>query len=53
LAGLAAGIFPDPARFADSWRLERRFSPAMEEAKRRQKLTGWKDAVARTLSRPS
>ena len=53
LAGLSAGIFPDPARFADSWRLERRFNPAMEEAKRRQKLAGWKDAVARTLSRPS
>jgi glycerol kinase len=53
LAGLSAGIFPDPARFADSWRLERRFSPAMDEATRRQKLAGWKDAVSRTLSRQS
>ncbi len=53
LAGLGAGLFPDPARFADRWRLERRFSPAMEETTRRQKLMGWRDAVSRTLSRQS
>jgi glycerol kinase len=53
LAGLAAGIFPDPTRFADTWRLERRFSPAMADAERRRKLAGWKDAVGRTLSRQS
>jgi glycerol kinase len=53
LAGLAAGMFPDPARFADTWRLERRFSPAMGDTERRRKLAGWKDAVGRTLSQRS
>ncbi|MBS7538320.1 glycerol kinase GlpK [Ancylobacter lacus] len=47
LAGLHAGIFPAPKRFADSWRLERRFTPAMEPALRTRKLAGWHDAVRR------
>jgi len=29
LAGLAAGVYPESAKFADTWRLERRFKPAM------------------------
>ena len=29
LAGLAAGVYPEPSKFADTWRLERRFKPAM------------------------
>ena len=29
LAGLAAGVYPEPEKFADNWRLERRFKPAM------------------------
>ncbi|WP_029349121.1 glycerol kinase GlpK [Bosea sp. 117] len=47
LAGLNAGLFPAPKRFADSWRLERRFSPGMEAATREHKLAGWHDAVRR------
>ena len=27
LAGWQAGLYPDPARFAETWRLERRFTP--------------------------
>ena len=27
LAGLAAGVYPEPSKFADNWRLERRFKP--------------------------
>ncbi len=50
LAGLSAGIYPDPERFADSWRLERRFMPAMTEEERTGRLTGWRRAVD-TLSR--
>jgi glycerol kinase len=49
LAGLAAGLYPDPERFADAWRLERRFGPAMEPAIRERKLAGWRDAVGRLL----
>ncbi len=51
LAGFAAGICPEPARFSESWRLDRRFTPAMNAPTRTRKLAGWADAVARTLSR--
>ena len=34
LAGLAAGVYPEPAKFADNWRLEHRFKPS-DEARRR------------------
>jgi glycerol kinase len=51
LAGLARGVCPPPDEFAKGWRLERRFTPAMDAATRRAKLARWKDAVERTLSR--
>jgi len=51
LAGLKAGVCPDPEGFAASWKLERRFTPQMERATREQKWSGWQDAVRRTLSR--
>lgn len=50
LAGLDAGLLPEPGRFADQWRLERRFSPAMAASQRERKVRGWQDAVRRTLS---
>jgi glycerol kinase len=50
LAGLGAGIYPEPARFADSWRLERRFRPNMSAATRTRKLTGWAQAVKGLLT---
>jgi glycerol kinase len=50
LAGLGAGIYPEPARFADSWRLERRFKPNMSEATRARKLAGWARAVQGVLA---
>lgn len=50
LAGSRAGVWPDAARFAKSWALERRFEPEMGEATRRAKLKGWRDAVRRTLT---
>jgi glycerol kinase len=50
LAGLSAGVYPEPARFADSWRLSRRFQPAMSEATRTRKLAGWARAVKGTLA---
>lgn len=50
LAGLDAGLLPEPDRFADLWRLERRFSPAMAASQRKRKVVGWRDSVRRTLS---
>lgn len=52
LAGLAAGLYPDPETFAAGWSAERRFQPAMPEAQRDQKYRGWQDALARALLRP-
>jgi glycerol kinase len=50
LAGLSAGLYPEPERFASMWRLERRFTPIMDAATRARKLAGWADAVSRTLT---
>ena len=50
LAGLGAGVYPEPARFADTWRLERRFRPNMSAATRARKLKGWAAAVRGVLA---
>ncbi len=50
LAGLAAGLYPDPDAFAGTWRLERRFTPELPESARTAKLARWRDAVSRTLT---
>ena len=50
LAGLGAGVYPEPSRFADTWRLERRFKPNMSEATRARKLKGWSQAVKGLLA---
>jgi glycerol kinase len=50
LAGLDAGLLPEPDRFADLWRLERRFTPGMAASERSRKIDGWRDSVRRTLS---
>jgi glycerol kinase len=50
LAGLHAGFFPEPDRFLDHWKLERRFSPQMDSAIRARKLAGWTSAVRRLLT---
>jgi glycerol kinase len=50
LAGKQAGFYPDAAQFAESWALERRFTPAMDGPERERKYAGWKDAVGRTLT---
>lgn len=50
LAGLQAGIYPEPAIFATTWRLEKRFSPTLDAAPRAGLLKGWADAVSRTLT---
>ncbi|NNK93247.1 MAG: glycerol kinase GlpK [Desulfobacterales bacterium] len=50
LAGLQKNIYPQPQEFADTWKLERRFSPDLSEEIRNRKYVGWKDAVRRTLT---
>jgi glycerol kinase len=50
LAGFRADLYPPPEKFAQSWRLQRRFVPKMAEAEREKRYAGWKDAVSRTLS---
>lgn len=50
LAGLHAGFFPAPDRFATRWHLDRRFTPRMDASTREQKLAGWATAVHRLLT---
>ena len=50
LAGRAAGLCPDLDGFAAQWRLDRRFTPRMDQATRERKYAGWQDAVRRTLT---
>jgi glycerol kinase len=51
VAGMRAGVYPDVEGFARTWALDRTFEPRMDEAARAARYAGWKDAVARTLSR--
>jgi glycerol kinase len=51
LAGLKVGLYPGVGEFAKGWALDRRFLPKLDAATREAKYAGWKDAVARTLSR--
>ena len=51
LAGRTAGICPDLDGFAATWKLGRRFTPAMDAPTRERKWAGWRDAVRRTLTR--
>ncbi|UFZ01580.1 glycerol kinase GlpK [Bradyrhizobium ontarionense] len=50
LAGLHAGVYPEPEKFADNWRLEHRFRPVMSAATRQRKLAGWARAVKGVLA---
>jgi glycerol kinase len=49
LAGLQAGICPEPAKFAESWALQHRFTPQMDAATRAAKYARWGRAVQATL----
>jgi glycerol kinase len=52
LAGLAVGSFESLDHAARSRRVDREFKPQLEAAKRDSLYRGWKQAVARTLTRP-
>lgn len=50
LAGLAAGICPEPPEFAQSWALDQRFMPEADTETRERLYAGWRTAVRRTLA---
>ena len=50
LAGSRAGVWPDQAGFAASWKLESNFAPQMSVEDRDIKVAGWNKAVRRVLS---
>jgi glycerol kinase len=50
LAGLRAGFFPEPDRFAKLRQSERLFAPQMDGTTRERKLAGWASAVSRLLT---
>lgn len=50
LAGLRAGLLPNPSEFAKSWKREKRFMPRMNEAEREVKYAGWQEAVRKLLA---
>jgi glycerol kinase len=52
LAGMQSDFYGDQNEFAQSWGLDKRFSPDMDDDLRKRKYAGWQDAVSRTLSRP-
>jgi glycerol kinase len=47
LAGYRAGVCPSPEDFAACWKLDRRFTPQMDDAIRARKWAGWQTAIAR------
>ena len=50
LAATATGLWPDRDDFANSWVADRRFEPRMEAGMRQSRISGWHDAVGRTLT---
>ncbi|RYH07478.1 glycerol kinase GlpK [Tropicimonas sp. IMCC6043] len=50
LAGMEAGLYPDRAGFAETWARERRFEPALDDARRDERYEAWKRAVQAAIS---
>jgi glycerol kinase len=48
LAGLATGFWRDQAELVDTFELDRRFDPAIDQAQRDELYAGWQRAVERT-----
>ncbi len=49
LAGHKAGVWPDAEGFANLWKLERAFKPALAAAERERKYAGWQRSVRAVL----
>ena len=50
LAGMQVGLYPGLEEFAQTWALDRKFTPDMDDATRARKYDAWKRAVNATLS---
>ena len=50
LAGMHRGVYPGLDGFAETWALDRRFSPQLDTDSRELRYEGWRDAVRRTLT---
>jgi glycerol kinase len=50
LAGLQAGLLPQPAQFAKTWARDKRFAPKMPNDIREAKYDGWKTVVRKLLA---
>ncbi len=50
LAGLAIGLYPGLNEFKNTWQLEKRFTPSLNNKNRQREYDQWTDAVQRTLS---
>jgi len=50
LAGMHRGVYPGLDGFAETWALDRRFSPRLDADSRELRYQGWRDAVRRTLT---
>ncbi len=49
LAGLAVGFWKDKSEIAESWKINRKFNPAIEEDHKEKLYGGWRKAVERSL----
>lgn len=49
LAGQRVGLYPDMQGFAESWAVDRTFTPAMDENTRTSRYATWKRAVEATM----
>ena len=47
LAGLATGVWEDKEAISKAWRQDRRFTPTMANATRKERLAQWHDALGR------
>ena len=50
LAGSKAGLYPDQNELQTAWARERRFEPDMNAEERNKRLSGWNDAIRRTIT---
>ena len=48
LAGLAVGFWKSPREISDQWKIDRRFEPQMDPAKRDSLILNWKRALRRS-----
>lgn len=49
LAGMQSGTWPDMEGFSDSWMLQQRFEPRMDQAESSRRYSGWRAAVVSTI----